>query len=381
MPDLSRKRDRERLKARREPYWQKLVDGGYLGFRRGPNTWIARYRGRDGRQTYHALAASDYVEAKKQAEDWFTQLGSAVVRAPKSGTVKNALETYLAWLREHGRDDAAKVSEQRFRGIVWNDPLAKVQLADLTRDDMKEWRDRLREGRQPRSINRHVRSIVAGLNRAHAEGHVGNPEAWKLPPLSDDVDDAGETAVLLSPEQRKALVSAATPAAAAFMRGLELTGARPKELAEATVADLDSKNGILRLQHRKGRPARLRVRAVVLSADGATFFEKQAKKKGLHDRLFADSEGRPWERHEWAREIREAIAKNNNTAKGKNRIPAGASAYSFRHARISELLQVHGVDPLTVAAQTGTSLRMIERAYFRFIPDAMRDKLAAISES
>ena len=55
-----------------------------------------------------------------------------------------------------------------------------------------------------------------------------------------------------------------------------------------------------------------------------------------------------------------------------------ASAYSFRHARISELLQVYGVDPLTVAAQTGTSLRMIERTYFKFIRSAMLEKLSSL---
>jgi hypothetical protein len=49
-------------------------------------------------------------------------------------------------------------------------------------------------------------------------------------------------------------------------------------------------------------------------------------------------------------------------------------AYAFRHARISELLQIHGVDPLTVAGQTGTSLAMIEKAYLRFIPSAMREE-------
>lgn len=48
---------------------------------------------------------------------------------------------------------------------------------------------------------------------------------------------------------------------------------------------------------------------------------------------------------------------------------------------ISELLQIHGIDPLTVAAQTGTSLAMIEKAYLRFIPSAMREKLAAAVES
>jgi hypothetical protein len=42
------------------------------------------------------------------------------------------------------------------------------------------------------------------------------------------------------------------------------------------------------------------------------------------------------------------------------------------------LLQVHGVGPLTVVAQTGTSLRMIERTYFKFIRSAMLEKLASL---
>jgi Peptide methionine sulfoxide reductase len=29
-------------RARREPYWQRLEEGAYLGFRRGPDTWVAR---------------------------------------------------------------------------------------------------------------------------------------------------------------------------------------------------------------------------------------------------------------------------------------------------------------------------------------------------
>jgi integrase len=71
----------------------------------------------------------------------------------------------------------------------------------------------------------------------------------------------------------------------------------------------------------------------------------------------------------------------NETARGSARIPAGASSYGFRHARISELLQIHGVDPLTVAHQTGTSLAMIEKAYMRFIPQALQDKLSALRDT
>ena len=36
------------------------------------------------------------------------------------------------------------------------------------------------------------------------------------------------------------------------------------------------------------------------------------------------------------------------------------------------------LDPVTVAHQTGTSLRMIEQHYHRFIAPALREKLAQI---
>jgi len=381
MADLSRKRERERLRPRREPYWQRLNKGAYLGYRAGADTWLVRLRDRAGVQHYGALpSVAEYDEAKKAAEDWFKQMGSAPVRRASKGTVKDALEIYLGYLREQGRDSTAKTIEPKFKQVVWGDPIASFPLHSLTREDVREWRERLRDGRQPRSVNRIVRDVQAGLNRALIEGHVGNPQAWALDPLADDLDEGGDAAIILAPKQRKALIDAALPEAAAFLRGLELTGARPGELAAATIADLDTKRGTLRLMHRKGRPAKLRPRSVVLSAQGAVFFAGQAKGKLPTARLFPSTTGRPWEAKTWAAEIRAAATIVNARAKGKNRIPPGASAYGFRHARISELLQVHGVDALTVAAQTGTSLRMIEKYYLKFIPQAFRDKLAAVDE-
>jgi integrase len=381
MADLSRKRERERLKPRREQYWMRLEKGKYLGFRRGADTWHVRMRDRAGKQHQSALpAAHDYDSAKNAAEEWLKQRGVAPVRRMSRGTVREALETYLQYLRDQGREATAKTIETKFKQVVWDDPLATIPLRSLTKEDVKDWRDRLRERRQPRSINRIVRDLKAGLNRALKEGHVGDREAWALDPLADDFEESGDSAVILSPHHRKALTKAAIPAGAEFMRGLELTGARPGELATATVADLDTKHGTLRLMHRKGRPARLKPRSVVLSHDGLIFFKQQAKNKLPGARLFLDAEGRPWQRKKWAEEIRAAAAIVNARARGKNRIPTGASAYSFRHARISELLQEHGIDPLTVAFQTGTSIKMIEKYYFRFIAPELREKLAAVDE-
>jgi hypothetical protein len=93
------------------------------------------------------------------------------------------------------------------------------------------------DGRLPRTVNRLVRAVVAGLNRAHRLGHIGNPAAWRVEALPDD--DESETAVFLSPVQRKKLIASGSSEAGAIMRRLELSGARPKELAEATAADFD----------------------------------------------------------------------------------------------------------------------------------------------
>lgn len=376
MPDLSRKRERERLPLRREPHWQRLAKGCYLGFRRGPDTWIARFK-----KTYRALdtvASDDFDGAKHEAEEWFAQLGATAVRRAVRGTVRDALEAYLADLKRHGRPEAAREALWRFKLTVYKDCIADLALEAATRDDFLEWRDRLLPGRKPRSLNRHVRAVVAGLNHALELGHVGNPAAWRMKPLSDDVEDDGETAVFLSAEQRKALVAAADPYTAAFLRGLDLTGARPKELANAIAEDFDGES--LKLAHRKGKPPKLRIRRVVLSAEGIKFFERETRGKLPKAPIFTENGEQPWRRHIWARQFRAAADKVNEESRGKTRIPAEATAYSFRHARISELLQVHGIDPLTVAAQTGTSLVMIEKAYLRFIPSAMREKLAAVIE-
>ena len=377
MPDLSRKRERERLPIRHTPYFQRIGRSAFLGFRRGPDTWSARYRGRDGKQTHKFLGGPlEFDEAKRRAEAWLAHLAGSAVRSVKRATVREALEAYLADLRRHGRSDTAREAEGRFKTVIDEDVLAGLELEAVTRDDFLEWRDRLLEGRQARTVNRNVRAVVAALNHAMDLGYLGNPAAWKLHSLSDEIEETGETAVFLDAAQRKAVIAAASPAAARFLRALELTGARPKELAAAVVADFNGRS--LRLAHRKGRPAKLRARYVVLGAEAIEFFNEQSKDKLPNAPLFTEDGETLWRRHIWAREVRAAIARHNQDASAKRRISTDASAYSFRHARISELLQLYGVDPLTVAAQTGTSVAMIEKAYLRFIPSAMQEKLAAL---
>jgi len=378
LADLSLKRTRDRLAVRPDPYWQRLKEGAYLGFRRGPDTWHGRWRDRTGKQNYEPLGeALEFDAAKERCEKWLEQVAGSAHRRPKRGTVKEALEAYIADLKVQGRPSAADDALGRFKTCVWEDPLAAIELKSMTLDDFSEWRARLQAGRQNRSVNRQVRAVKAGLTRAKKLGYLGNPAAWDIEALIDDVEDS-ETATCLDAAQRRSIIKAADPNAAAFFEGLERTGARPKELAAATVADLCGDS--LKLSHRKGRSGKLRTRFVILDAEGAAFFKKQTRHKLPPAALFTEDGSQTWRRHRWARAMRAAIKQVNAKARKQHRIPATASAYSFRHARISELLQLYGVDPLTVAAQCGTSAAMIEKSYLKFIPSAMREKLAALRE-
>src|ERR1039458_2504796 len=313
MADLSLKIKRDRLSKRPAPHWMRIKEGSYVGFRRGPDTWLARWRDRQGLQHYQPMGGPElaYDEAKAAAEGWLGKVSGSPVRRVKRGTVRAALEEYLADLRAHGRIKSAADTQSKFQTAVWGDPFAQIKLEELM----------------------------------------------------DDVEDSGETAVFLDPAQRAAIIQAAQPAAAAFFQALAYTGSRPGEMAAATVGDLSAQG--LRLAHHKGRSGKLRVRQVYLEPQSAAFFKARAKDKTPLAPLFTEDGVQPWRRHRWGRAMNAAIKAVNAKARAAARIPPTAPAYSFRHARISELLQTCGVDPITVAIQCGTSAKMIEDHYFK----------------
>jgi hypothetical protein len=114
----------------------KLAEGAYLGFRRGPDTWHVRFKDRSGIQLYKALDSfrgDDYEGAKRAAEAWFEQLGSSAIRSVKRASVREALETYLADLKRHGRPDAAREALWRFKLAVYKEPIADLELESATR--------------------------------------------------------------------------------------------------------------------------------------------------------------------------------------------------------------------------------------------------------
>lgn len=61
MVDLRTPDQRAALPVRREPYWSTLQQGCALGYRRGRKggTWVARWRGLEGRKRYSSLGEAD----------------------------------------------------------------------------------------------------------------------------------------------------------------------------------------------------------------------------------------------------------------------------------------------------------------------------------
>lgn len=389
MADLGSKSKRSRLKPRREPYWQRLQKGAYLGYRRGADTWVARYRDGDGKQHYRALdSVGEFDDAKREAEKWLKTLSGAAVTSLNRGTVREALEAYVESVSDSGRPTKA-IEMHLIHALREDCELAGLPLERLTKHQFRAWRDSLRDGRLPRTVNRHARQVRAGLTHAVREcGFVGNPEAWALKPLPDNVEsDPSEASVFLTAAQRAKLIASAAPDIALFIRGLELTGARPGELAAATVGDFDRSLGKLKLSTVKGN-GDVRTRHTKLSTVACEFFAEQCKDKSAPTPIFTCSSTKaPWSRHMWGRGIAAAVDKANSNEDGTPlelgdtaRVPENATAYSFRHAWISEALSVRGIDPVTIAKMTGTSLTMIYKHYAKFVDDNILEKLDAAHE-
>lgn len=397
---------REKLKARHEPYFAKLGAGRYLGFQKltpsSLGSWIARYRDPDtGRQHKRSLgdfeglpAHARFDAAKGEAEKWFKHLGKGGSAA--ANTVRTACERYVAHLRATKPATplsayaaarrktnatttvrAADDVERRFKVYVLNDArFADTDLGKLTPAMLDAWRAALvakptkaggnrGERRTPSTLNRDMSSLRAALNLAYTDGLVSSDFAWrgKLRPIkaADRRRD-----LYLDRAQRRALIAAAQPDLKLLLQGLSLVPLRPGALAALTVADVDKRLSTLRV----GKDKAGRDRKLKLPQGTAEFFLESAKGKLPAAPLLSRADGRPWDKDAWKGPIRDAAT--------AAKLPAGTTAYTLRHSTITDL--VHGgLDLLTVAQISGTSVKMIEQHYGHLQADVAATALARLA--
>lgn len=353
---------RSKLPARNGPYWHRVAQGQHLGFRVGVEggTWFAKYRDADtgkrhqtGLGEFANLPPSDRFDAAMQAaRDWFAHLGKG--GAVQTYTVKDACDRYVAALKRTKGDTAALDAEQRFARHVESEPLARVMLDKLRPIDVKKWREQLQdkltpqgEKRSDSALNRDMSALRAALNLAHRDQLVVSDTAWAAALLPISNADRSRD-VYLDRQQRQALIDAAGTDLGMFMRVLCALPLRPGAMASLTVGDYDRRLKTLKIDSDKAGAGR----RIQLPDTTAALFDQASKDKLPAALLFTRADGAKWIKDKWSCPFKAAAA-----AAGVN-----ATLYALRHSTITDLVHA-GVDLLTVAQISGTSLAMIERHY------------------
>ncbi len=373
--DLSRVGERERLKVQREPHWQRLRAGCFLGFRPskrgGKGTWIARAYDEDAGKyrlkslgDFGTLAGNEMFAAAKKAAEAMAEL------VESGGEVRAKMETVSDACREYAK--SRPEAEQRFRRYVYEDALGKVKLDKLRRRHVKEWRERLeakpalvsrrKKGetlhrkRAPSTVNRDMAILRAALAKVLTHGAPNTDAAWQEA-LKAIPNANGRRTLYLDRSQRKKLLEHTSAEAAPFVRALCLMPLRPGALAALTAGDFEKRTAELTIgKDKTGKPRRIQ-----LPTEAAKLLAEQAMNKLPGAPLFMRSNGTAWDRNSWKLPIAAAVVAGD--------LPAGATAYTLRHSTITDLVTA-GLPLLTIAQISGTSAEMIERHYGHLISDA-----------
>jgi integrase len=366
--DISKATHRRKLRPRSEPYWRKLAAGKALGVRIGRHgeSWVARLTV-DGKKTYQALTeANDYDEAERVARTWFDQQVAGIVHG---ATVEDAARRYVDAVKTAKGEDtrATKDAAAIMRRHCYGTAFGAIKLADLRQADVESWRDSLLATVSKATANRQLAQIKAMLNKAHGSGLIESDRAWTRLGKFPGADKARQT--YLSVEQRRAFLDAAEGAVAHLIHACMLTGARPVELARATVADLDTRAGTLTLCSFKGRNGEIRYRDVPLTPSALTFFKQMKRGKLPAAPLLNRDDGQAWKHSDHDHLVR--------AARDKAGLPPGATLYAIRHSVITDMLTA-GIDPSTVAKITGTSIEMISRNYGKLVQEYAKQALAGV---
>ncbi|KEO90256.1 integrase [Erythrobacter longus] len=388
MPDLSRIKEREKLKPKAgdEPHWQRLRQGCYLGFRPSKKgkrgTWFARAYDPDGNKyrrkslgDYGALSGHDvFSQAKVDAEGWTETVESGGERARDMVTVKDACEAYLA-------EKPGAIAEGVFRRHVYSDPIARVKLDKLRRHHLRSWRKRLEEApalltrskkgekrwkeRAKSTVNRDMVPLRAALGQVLKPGAPNTDAAWQeaLRPFKG-ADKRRE--LYLDRDERKRMIEAFDGEALPFVKALCLLPLRPGALASLTVRDFDKRTRSLTIgKDKNDNPRQISLPQVI-----ADFFTEQVKGKMPAAPIFTRGGGEAWNKDAWKYPIKEAVKVAG--------LPLAASAYTLRHSVITDLIRAR-LPILTVAQLSGTSVAMIEKHYGHLVRDDAEEALASIA--
>lgn len=368
---------RSKLLPRREPYWERIGEGRYLGFRfmttGKPGSWVARYYDEaSGKKPTKAMGdlsehpdARRFDIAKGKAEEWFTHLGRG--GSAKAYTVGDAIEAYVAYAeKKSGKVRGRELKNLLARLVPADSRLYGTEMEKLTPGHVKTWREGLPlEGKSRSTANKYLMVMRAALNMAHKSGWVTSSHAWvrNLAPVGGP--DGARDVYLTRPE-RESLLAHCPADLTSFIRCLCLLPIRPGAAAALKVGDFDPRRGTLKITKDKAGAGR----TIPLAQSTAEFLMVQAKDKLPTAYLFTEANGNPWRKDRWKVPTKQAVH-----AAGLN---PNTVIYTMRHSVITDLI-LAGLDTLTVAKIAGTSLQQIEKHYGHLVGSRARDALATLA--
>ncbi|MEO0419398.1 MAG: tyrosine-type recombinase/integrase [Pseudomonadota bacterium] len=387
MPDLSKVGERDRLRPRadKEPYWQRLQAGWYLGYRPskrgGKGAWFARTYDQDARRyrrkalgSFGAMVGHQvFAAAKKEAETFAELVEAGGVQAEKLETVGDACRAYLA-------ERPGQIAEGVFRRHVYSDTIARVKLARLRRRHLRAWRKRLeqapalitrcKEGekrfkvRSSSTINRDMVPLRAALWRVLSPGLPNTDAAWQEALKSIKGADRRRD-LYLDRDERKRLLDAVEADIEPFVRAMCLLPLRPRALAAMKVRDYDERTKTLTIgADKSGVP-----RQITVPRGVANLFTEQSNSKLPSAWMFTRRDGAAWSKDKWKGPIKRAVRDVG--------LPQQASAYTLRHCVITDLVR-GGLPILTVAQLADTSVAMIEKHYGHLVRNDAEEALAKL---
>jgi integrase len=381
--------------------------GTFIGYRRlasGNGTWIARFRGEDGKQRYQALRSADdtivadgvnvftFGQAQDQARAFFDhkrrELAGQIEERTGPLTVGEIVKGYLADRRKRGSKGIRADEVQANARII--PALGAIEAEKLTKRRLDAWLldlanspRRLRTGRfstlqatrdfdhtdadevrrRRSTANRILTVLKAALNHAFNEGHIGSDHAWRrVKPFREA--DAAVVRFLSADEQRR-LINACQGAFRSLVKGALKTGCRYGELTRLQGADFNGEAGTVTVRESKsGRP-----RHVALDDEGREMFTRLTVGRPTRDLVFTRDDGRPWRQSQQTRPLEEAGARAG--------IEPTASFHTLRHTYASALAS-RGVPMSVIAAQLGhADTRITEKHYAHLAPNYVADTVRA----
>ena len=404
---LDSREARAALPARQEPYWHRIEQGLFIGYRKsaaGGRWLVRRYRRTaapgESRYLERAIALADDHRKADGAEVLdFGQaqrkiLNDAAVQAIEASgqnyTVREAVADYVEWL--HRNRKSADTAMVMLNAYVLSSALADRRLADLKAEHFEQWltwalkrrrstrrkpaesrsadggtdskaeaADRLR--RRKATVNRVISSVKACLTHAVSAGKRGDAAAWARLRKFRGADSARLR--WLTVDEAERLQNAAPPDLRALVTAGLYTGCRAGELLALRAADYDPRSKTLLIADSKsGKPRR-----VPLTEDGAALFKRLTAGKLEDESLFLRADGSAWYRVALVRAMRAACS--------AARVRPAATFHTLRHSYASHLAQA-GVPLAFIGQALGhADTRMVSKHYGHLAADHVADVIRA----